>query len=194
MYIPTMYRVEETSRIFSFVRNNAFGQLISNVAGRSHVTHMPFLLSADNKNIVGHLAVANPQHAELEGSEVLITFQGPHDYISPTWYRSAAVPTWNYQAVHIYGECRVFKDPEKLKLAIDELAAENEQDFEEPWIPDYKPSKLRGIVGVQIKITDVQCQFKLDQGKAADEINNIADQVEARGEYKLAAAMRAEIK
>jgi transcriptional regulator len=31
-------------------------------------------------------------------------FQGPHAYVSPTWYASSpAVPTWNYSAVHVYG-------------------------------------------------------------------------------------------
>lgn len=194
MYIPALYQVQDESRIFSFVRENAFGQLVSNVAGRPHVTHMPFQLSADKKTLIGHLAIGNPQHIELEGCEVLVTFQGPHDYISPSWYSSAAVPTWNYQAVHIYGVCTVFKDPERLKVAVDELAAEYEQAFEEPWVPDYKAAKLRGIVGVEIRITDMQCQFKLDQGKTDNEINNIANQVEARGERRLAKAMRAELK
>jgi len=194
MYIPKLYRVDDQARIFSFVRENAFGQLVSNVNGRPHVTHMPFLLSADESTLSGHLAIGNPQHAELEEREVLITFQGPHDYISPSWYNSPTVPTWNYQAVHIYGRCKVYKTPEKLKQAVDALTAEYEQGFAEPWVPDYKASKLRGIVGVEIKITDIECQFKLDQGQTADEIKNIATQLEARGELELANAMRAEIK
>jgi transcriptional regulator len=36
--------------------------------------------------------------------EVLCIFHGPHAYISPQWYvQQHTVPTWNYAAVHVYG-------------------------------------------------------------------------------------------
>ena len=44
-------------------------------------------------------------------------FQGPHSYISSSWYENEEVPTWNYQAVHIYGKASIL-DKEEL---IDEL-------------------------------------------------------------------------
>ena len=36
-------------------------------------------------------------------------FQGPHSYISSSWYENEEVPTWNYQAVHIYGKASIFR-------------------------------------------------------------------------------------
>ena len=126
MYIPRHFAVSDRDEMFAFIEANAFGQLISSVAGRPFSTHMPFLLSADRTSCIGHLAKQNPQHAEIGGQQVLISLQGPHDYVSPSWYRSPGVPTWNYQAVHIYGRCRVFTDREKLKSLVDALTARYE--------------------------------------------------------------------
>jgi transcriptional regulator len=41
----------------------------------------------------------------------MVIFQGPHAYVSPTWYAAApAVPTWNYAVVHADGAARVRED------------------------------------------------------------------------------------
>ena len=47
--------------------------------------------------------------------EVLVVFQGPHAYISPSWYptkreTAKVVPTWNYAVVHAYGAVRFIDD------------------------------------------------------------------------------------
>ncbi len=47
-----------------------------------------------------------------------MTLQGPHDYISPSWYSSPGVRTWNYQPVHFYGKCSVFDDTAILSFAM----------------------------------------------------------------------------
>ena len=44
-------------------------------------------------------------------------FQAPHSYISSSWYENEEVPTWNYQAAHIYGKASIL-DKQEL---IDEL-------------------------------------------------------------------------
>ena len=77
-YIPKAFRVTDHDEIFSFVEENAFGQLVSTVEGRISSTHMPFLLS-DDKKIFGHFAKQNSQHNELDNQEALVTFLGPHD-------------------------------------------------------------------------------------------------------------------
>ena len=83
MYIPRHFEIADSPEIFAFIEANAFGQLISTLEGRLFSTHMPFLLGANHNLLLGHLARANPQWRDIEGQEVLITLQGPHDYISP---------------------------------------------------------------------------------------------------------------
>jgi transcriptional regulator len=100
MYLPDHFNISDQDEIFSFLQANAFGQLISLQDKRITSSHLPFLIAAERKHLQCHLARQNPQWRQLEGQQVLITFQGPHDYVSPSWYQTAGVPTWNYQAVY----------------------------------------------------------------------------------------------
>ena len=101
MFIPNSFKVTDEKEIFSFIKANAFGQLISSKNDRILSSHIPFLLSDDKTKLIGHLTKVNPQVADIENRQVLISLQGAHDYISPSWYEGAGVPTWNYQARNI---------------------------------------------------------------------------------------------
>ncbi len=188
MYIPKHFEITGRDEIFSFIEENAFGQLISNVSGRHFSTHLPFLVSGDRTKVFAHLAKQNPQYTEIEGQEALITFEGPHDYISPSWYSEPGVPTWNYQAVHIYGQCKVFNDPEKLKKIIDCLTNKYESTFQNPWQPAYKATMLSAIVGIEIIISEIQCKYKLSQNRPVQDQKQIVQKLKNVGSNKLADA------
>ena len=70
----------------------------------------------DEQSLICHVAKSNSQWKDIEDQEVLVTFQGAHDYVSPSWYETAGVPTWNYQAVHIYGKSRLITYGNKRRL------------------------------------------------------------------------------
>jgi transcriptional regulator len=190
MYLPEHFEITNRDEIFEFVDTNTFGQLISPVEGRPFSTHMPFLVSEDQQRLLGHVAKQNPHHSQVDGGEVLVTFQGPHDYISPSWYNSPGVPTWNYQAVHIYGVCSVFTDAVKMKKVVDSLTHKYESAFKEPYQPEYDASMLGFIVGIEIAITEIQCKYKLSQNRPNQDQERVAEQLQKRGSYKMAKAMR----
>jgi transcriptional regulator len=188
MYIPKHFEVTDNEEIFSFVEANACGQLISQVDGRFlHI--FLFLVSKDRTRIFAHLAKANPQLIDIEKQEAMLTFEGPHDYISPSWYTSLGVPTWNYQAVHIYGKCKVFSDASQLKEVVDSLTNNYESVFVKPWKPKYKSTKLGAIVGVEIQINEVQCKYKLSQNRPIKDQQLITENLRSQGSTMLAEAM-----
>lgn len=189
MYIPKHFEVTDKDKIFGFIEANAFGQLVSSVNGRHFSTHIPFLVSKDRSRIFAHLAKSNPQINEIEGQEALITFAGPHDYISPSWYDGPGVPTWNYQAVHIYGNCKVFTEPDALKEVVDTLTYKYESGFKNPWKPEYKATMLGAIVGIEIFINEVQCKYKLSQNRPLKDQELVIQQLKNAGSKKLAEAM-----
>jgi transcriptional regulator len=189
MYIPNHFHITDKAEIHAFIEANAFGQLISTIEGRLFSTHIPVLLAEDGNRLLGHLAKANPQWQSIDDQEVLITLQGPHDYISPSWYCSPGVPTWNYQAVHIYGTCQVFHDVSKLKQIVDALTRKFESSFAEPWKPDYKASMLRGIVGIEVEITEIQCKYKLNQNRSDEDQAQVIKALSSRGSEQVAKAM-----
>ena len=190
MYIPKQFEVTNKEEVFSFIEANAFGQLISNVKHKLFSSHIPFLLSDDKTKIIGHLSRQNPQYEELVGQETLITLEGPHDYISPSWYSSPGVPTWNYQAVHIYGHCQVFHCVDQLKEVVDALTHKYESSFQKPWQPNYKASMLKAIVGVEITISEIQCKYKLSQNRSNEDQEEAIKQLDLLGSTKLAKAMK----
>ena len=161
MYVPDHFQVADQAEILAFIDANAFGQLISIEAQRPFVSHLPFLLADDGRKLLCHLARQNPQWQSLEDQQVLVTFLGAHDYISPSWYQNAGVPTWNYQAVHVYGHCRVFDDTSQLAGVVDALSARYEAAFEKPWQPQYRDAMLKAIVGVEIEIDEIEAKYKL---------------------------------
>ena len=190
MFIQKPFKISDEKEIVAFIQANAFGQLISNKQDRLLSSHIPFLLSSDNKKISGHLAKANPQVQDIEGQKVLITLQGAHDYISPSWYESAGVPTWNYQAVHIYGTCTTFDEPERMKTVVDALTAKYEAQFAKPWITNYKAAMLRAIVGFEVEVSDIQASYKLSQNKSDQDREQVIAQLEKQGSFDLAKAMK----
>ncbi len=193
MYIPKYFEVNDKNTINAFIEENAFGQLISNSGGRPFSTHIPFLLSEDKSRLYGHLAKQNPQLQDIEGQEVLVTFQGAHDYVSPAWYENAGtstvVPTWNYQAVHIYGQCTILSETEVLGELLDTLTNKYESSFSEPWQPSYKLSMLDAIVGIEIPIDEVQCKYKLSQNRSEQDRKQVIDQLKINGSNALAEVM-----
>ena len=190
MYIPDYFKVTDKKEIYAFIESNAFGQLVSNSCGRLFSTHIPFLLSEDRTKLLGHLARQNPQVQDIEGQEVLVTLQGAHDYISPSWYVGSGVPTWNYQAVHIYGHCKIIDRADELKRLVETLTKKYESNFSAPWQPDYNPSMLGAIAGVEISISEIQCKYKLSQNRSAQDRGQVIQQLEANGSKQLAEAMQ----
>jgi transcriptional regulator len=192
MYLPKAFNIDDPHKVFSFIENNAFGQLISTVDGRLFSTHIPFLIADDRVTISGHVAKKNPQWEHILQQEVLITLQGPHGYISPSAYISPGVPTWDYQTVHIYGTCQVFHEPERLSNLVDNLTEKYERDRDAPWTPNYNESMLKAIVGLEISITDIQCKYKVSQNRSVQEREQVAEQLERSGSLQLAEAVRNE--
>jgi transcriptional regulator len=190
MYLPKHFKIKDEEEIFAFIEANAFGQLISNVKGRHFATHLPFLLSADRTTLFAHLAKQNPQHTEIENQEALITFSGPHAYISPSWYSTPGVPTWNYQAVHVYGQCKLVSQPVEIKAIVEKLTHNYEAGYPSPWQPEYHAAMLNAIIGVKIDINEIQAKYKLSQNRPAQDQTQVIRELGKSGAKELAAAMQ----
>ena len=190
MYTPQDFEVTDKEELLAFIKANAFGQLISLVDNHLFSSHIPFLLSADKRSLICHVAKRNPQWENIETQEVLITFQGSHDYISPSWYESGGVPTWNYRAVHVYGKPKLVTEAEKLKVLVEELTEEYESAFESPWNPEYEESLINMIVGIQINITEIQGKYKLSQNRSKNDQLKVIEELEKKGSIELSGTMK----
>ena len=182
MYIPGHFRESDERVLAEFIETYAFGTLVTVEGGVPFASHLPFLYDREARTLHAHVARGNPQWQHVAASaDVLVMFQGPHGYVSPTWYAKPGVPTWNYTAVHVYGRARVLDDAGATGRHVEKLAARFERGSAAPWVPDYDPRMLAGIVGLEIAIGEIQGKFKVSQNRTAEDRARVAARLEARG-------------
>lgn len=176
MYIPEHFRVRHDENAIAFMRSNPFAILISSTDDGPFATHLPLSVEAGAGKIAlrGHVAKANPHWRYLqEKPQCLTIFHGPHAYISPTNYAAReSVPTWNYAAVHVYGEARIFSSENELHDMLYELVQTFEPAYREQWESlnaKYRDNMLRQIVGFEIVANKIEGKFKLSQNRIRDD-------------------------
>ena len=175
MYIPNHYKNENIDKVKDFLKQNSFGILINTVDTKPWATHIPLELDIDsdgNDMLVGHIAKANPQWKHFkEDEQVLCIFNGPHSYVSSSWYKEEEVPTWNYIAVHVYGTLKL-QNEQTLLASLHKLVDKYEADSKEPVSSrEMTPKTMRqikGVIGFEIKIEDIQATYKISQGREQD--------------------------
>jgi len=173
MYIPRRFEEKDTEKIHAFIRENSFAILVSVKDGLPVGTHIPLALEKNAEGadvLIGHISRGNEQkHTLVDGAEVLAIFPGPHAYISPRWYTELKVPTWNYISVHVYGTVKIIEG-EALRAALSRLMNTYEQHRPRPVTIGEIPEKMlqddmRGIVGFEIRMEEVQAAYKLSQNR-----------------------------
>lgn len=188
MFQPVAFREERAELMHDLIRHHPFGTLLSSIGGNLAADHLPFVLDANSARLGAlnaHVSAGNPlARGQRTGVDVLAVFQGPQSYISPSWYPSKAahgkvVPTWNYVAVHAHGVLRLRKDEDWLLGHLDELTRGHESDRAVPWSVsdaprDFIGRQLRGLVGLEIEITELQGVWKASQNKTAEDVGGVA--------------------
>jgi transcriptional regulator len=182
MYIPSAFRVADTSKLVAFIQRHSFATLISHDGTAPFASHLPMLFhpeAGSHGTLLSHMARANPQWQHFaSGGEVLAIFHRPHSYISPSWYQTElAVPTWNYATVHAYGVPTVIREHERVVSLLREMVSAYEARFEKPWpgnLPDdYRDKQMRGIVAFEIPVDRIEGKFKLGQNRPAADMQGV---------------------
>jgi transcriptional regulator len=188
MYISPEYQMDKPEEILGFMRQYNFACMVSSLDNKLVATHLPFLLQHHEDELVlfSHLAKANPQAEQLENQEVLVIFSEPHAYISPTWYTSSPnVPTWNYVAVHAYGQIRVLDAQATLELmekTVQHFEPTHKANFWDNLPPNYRKSLLEELVAFELTITRIDAKKKLNQGKKKEDQENVIQALKATQE------------
>lgn len=187
MYIPPAFREDDLAALHALMRDYSFAVVVTMQGGVPVATHLPLLLESERGpygTLLGHVARANAQWTGFNGEqEALAIFQGPHAYITPSWYEPGLnVPTWNYTAVHAYGKPRILDDEALARLLYTSIQT-YESGFEQPWkldMPaDVFQGKLKGVVGFEMEITRLEGKFKLSQNRSETDRARVAAELQA---------------
>ena len=150
-------------------------------------TPLPLILDeseGEHGVLYGHLAKANPQWKLPATGEALAIFSGPDAYVTPSWYAAKrehgkVVPTWNYVAVHAYGQAEFFEDEDRLREVVTRLTNLYEHPRAEPWAVTDAPevfikSQLKGIVGLRLPVSRIEGKRKMSQNRSAEDRDGVA--------------------
>lgn len=185
---------EETAR--ALVEELPVGQLITATDDGPMATLVPWVADLAGGALVGHIARPNPQwHTPWHG-QALVLFEGPHGYVSPSWYATKAengrvVPTWDYIVVQVYGDLVVHDDEAWVSDVVRRLTDRHERHRPTPWRVDDAPrdylgSQLRGIVGVEVRIDRIEASAKMSQNKSSADVAGVVAGFEAEGNEPVA--------
>jgi transcriptional regulator len=205
MYEPPHFVETRAEILHGLIRAHPLGLLISAGPDGPVADPVPFLLDADVApagRLRAHVARANPHWrllAETPDAPVLVVFQGPDAYVSPSWYETKretgkVVPTWNYAMVQVRGIATIRDESGWIGTQIGDLTQAHEGTRDHPWAvtdapPAYIEAQKRGIVGIEIRITGISGKWKVSQNRPAADQAGVVDGLGASGDDLNAAAM-----
>jgi transcriptional regulator len=178
VYVPAHFAVSDIAWAHRLIEANSFALLVTvGDDGAPFATPIPILLDRDRGakgTLLGHLARANPQWRHFAaGRPALAIFQGPHAYVSPSWYKSSPqVPTWNYVAVHARGVPAIIADEARIRDHQRRLVETFEGGRPNRWRMEdlpaaYVAGMIKGIVAFEMSIDALDAKAKLSQNRAA---------------------------
>ena len=201
MYIPKANEETRTPVLHELIRSQPFASLVTFGGSGLFASHVPVILETqgipdDQAAPLGvlkcHVSRANTQWKDFAPDvEALAIFSGAQHYISPSWYEEKhatgkVVPTWNYVAVHAYGSLRVLDDADWLRAHVESLTTIHEAASPEPWAvsdapADYIASIIKGIVGLEMRITRLEGKWKLSQNRSEEDRRGVVEGLDALG-------------
>lgn len=179
MYIPRAFATDEQEALAELLKLAPLVQLVSMTADGLVASALPMLMvdTSDGLELHGHFARPNNHWKSFDPSvDTLAIVTGTDAYVTPNSYASKAethqvVPTWNYESVHARGPMTIHDDADWVLDLVSRLTDVHEQSQPSPWKvtdapADYIATRLRGIVGVSLKVTSLEAKAKLSQDKS----------------------------
>jgi transcriptional regulator len=209
MYAPSHFEETRLDALHALVEAHPLGTLVTHTAEGLGADHIPFEIAAPTAQapfgiLRAHVARANPLWRQA-GTQVLVVFQGPSAYVSPSLYAEKpvsgkVVPTYNYAVVHAHGVLRAIEDPAWILALLTRLTARHEAPRAAPWAvadapAEYIETLLKAIVGIEIPLDRLQGKWKLSQNRPQGDQAAVAEDIANAGAQDgagMAALMRAQ--
>ena len=171
MYLPKHFESPDRALTLEVMREHNFATLTSvDAEGAPFATHLPVALTEEGDSAVlhFHMAKANPHCALLRETRVsMVAFLGPHAYMSPSVYADLRrVPTWNYIAVHAYGQPSELATNDAKDALLKSLIAMHEPAYADQWRAldaKYQDAMMGMICAFRMTVTKLEGKFKLNQ-------------------------------
>lgn len=195
MHSPPEFEENRIDVLCAAISEIQLAALVSPTDSGMEITHVPMVVRRDDGQLFleTHIARGNAHWRALgPGMGSAAIFQGPHAYVSPSWYPSKAehgkvVPTWAYIVVHAHGVLQTVDDDEWLREHLETMTNANEVERENPWRVADAPesfirSMSRGVVGLRMEVERLQGCWKINQHKTGPDLLGSIAGFEGAGE------------
>jgi transcriptional regulator len=186
------YELTDPDQIRRLIRENPWATLVSSSSTGLVASHYPILLEEDREDlsIVTHVGRPDEKVHELGEHELLVIVQGPHGYISSSWYGDfVEVPTWNFIVAHLSGVPEMLEHQENFEV-LTRLVDRFERHVVNPRPLDATPEVAenarrdsRGTIGLRLVPTRIVAKRKMSQNKSPEIVETVLDELEGDGPY-----------
>jgi transcriptional regulator len=186
------YELTHEDEVRRLIRENPWATLVSNSSSGLVASHYPILLEEEARelSIVTHVGRPDEEVHELGEHELLVIVQGPHGYISSSWYGShTEVPTWNFIVAHLSGVPELLDADENFEV-LSRLVEHFERHVENPRLLDSTPEiaadarrDSRGTIGLRLRPTRIVAKRKMSQNKSPEILATVRSELEGEGPY-----------
>lgn len=172
------------------MKENSFAIVAGFGNGYPVASHLPLAVDITNEGKIffsGHLMKNTDHHKAFEKNEnVLVIFNGPHTYVSASWYeKKDTASTWNYITVHAKGKIRFTDEAgtyKAIKAVTDKYEGTETAAAFDKLPKDYIEKLVKAIVGFEIEVESFDNVFKLSQNHTEETRNNIITELNKRGD------------
>jgi transcriptional regulator len=194
-----LYALEEQASVADLIARHGWVTLVTGATAGPVVSHLPVIPdpAGDGLSVLGHLARPDADAHELGEHDVVVIVQGPHGYVSPTFYEAGPyVPTWNFVVAHLHGRPELLTAEETydvLSATVDHFEAARPQPWRMASAAGYAQRIAPGTTGFRLVPSRVVGKAKLSQDKPAEIVGRVIRALETdpvHGDAALAAAMR----
>lgn len=185
---------EDVVALKELIRVSPWATMVSATDQGVVASHYPFLLDEQDPDeivVVSHVGRPDERLHGLGERELLVIFEGPYGYVSPSWYgTSPAVPTWNFAVVHGYGTPVLLSDDENLAV-LERLVDHFEDPLPEPFRmrrdelnTTYARRIVGGTVGFRMRLARCVAKNKMSQDKPAEVVDRVIARLREPGPYQ----------
>lgn len=188
------YAMDDDAALKDLIRASPWATMVSATDDGVVASHYPFLLDEQDPDgivVMSHVGRPDERLHGLGERELLVIFEGPYGYVSPSWYgTSPAVPTWNFAVVHGYGTPVLLDDDENLAV-LERLVDHFEDPLPEPFRmrrdelnEAYAERIVHGTVGFRMRLERCAAKNKMSQDKPAEVVDRVIAQLQQPGPYQ----------
>ncbi|WP_432876704.1 FMN-binding negative transcriptional regulator [Kribbella sp. CA-245084] len=187
MYVDPDYAEPNLDEIARLIAAHPFATLVTDEP-ELRIAHVPVQVrdTDDGLQLVAHVAGLDPFADSIrQGARILVSVVGPSVYVSPAWYASRGLPTYNFVAIEVRGTAVPLNDPDAVRAHLMRLVQDHEQALNpgdpkarwrvDEWARDRTTELLPELQAFTLRADQVTAKVKLGQNRTeADRLGTMA--------------------